>query len=305
MYNIITNKRKPNNLELEGINLEEEFKSKGIITLYNKVQLIFVPSVLNKTFFDNTDNFKLLLNNLEKNEDKIKASKNYLKHVYNLFTKYNSLDENFISNAMKTIKETKILSQEDIENHLIDYINFSHPRYNGIVDGLLSSFCLAYHDNMNDTFKMYKNIVNNISFKYKEDWNLSRVLKLKPFQDEAYFLAKNIYKEKKYINVNVGDDKYLIKIKKDVNLNKLELLLNEVNKTSNNQLLNQMLNELNKHYNFNPKLPTVENNEKLKLEFTSIYLIKKDIDYNAIEKMLYDFKNKDNDKVMKDFMSKF
>ena len=42
MYNIITNKRKPNNLELEGINLEEEFKSKGIITLYNKVQLIFV-----------------------------------------------------------------------------------------------------------------------------------------------------------------------------------------------------------------------------------------------------------------------
>ncbi len=43
-----------------------------------------------------------------------------------------------------------------------------------------------------------------------------------------------------------------------------------------------MLNELNKHYNFNPKLPTVENNEKLKLEFTSIYLIKKDIDYNAL-----------------------
>ena len=81
--------------------------------------------------------------------------------------------------------------------------------------------------------------------------------------------------------------------------------MNEVNKTSNNILLNQTLNELNKHYNFNPKLPTVENNEKLKLEFTSIYLIKKDIDYNEIEKMLYDFKNKDNDKTMKDFMSKF
>ncbi len=305
MYNIITNKRKPNNLELESINLEEEFKSKGITTLYNQVQLIFIPTVLNKTFFDNTDNFKLLLNNLEKNEDKIKVSKNYLKQIYNLFSEYNSLNETFINNAMKTIKETKILSQEDIENHLINHILISHPRNNGIGNGLLPSFCLAYHDNMNDTFKMYKNIVNNISFNYKEDWNLSRVLKLKPFQDEAYFLAKNIYKEKKYINVNVGDDKYLIKIKKDVNLNKLEILLNEVNKTSNNILLNQMLNELNKHYNFNPKLPTVENNEKLKLEFTSTYLIKKDIDYNAIEKMLYDVKNKDNDKTIKDFMSKF
>lgn len=305
MYSIITNKRKPNNLELENINLEEEFKSKGTIPLYNEVQLIFKPSVVNKTFYDNTDNFKLLLNNLDNDQQKTKVSKIFLKSIYNLFAKYNSLDSSFIEDSMQTLKDTNILSQTDIENYLIDYLIDNPRRGNGMGNGLLAAICLAYHnDNMYETFEMYKNIANNIGFKYKEDFNLSQVLNLKSFGEEVYFLRDNIYKDKEYIEVKVGDDEYLIKVKSD-DVEKLKELLKDVNNTSNHTLLNQMLNELNKHYNFNPKLPIVENNEKLKLEFTSIYLIKKDIDYNAIEKMLYDFKNKDNDKVMKDFMRKF
>ena len=305
MYNIITNKKEPNNLALENINLEEELKSKGIVPLYNKVQSIFKPSVINKTFYDNTDNFKLLLNNLDNNNQKLEVSRIFLKSIYHLFAEYNSLDSNFIKNSMKTLKEINVLSQKDIENHLIDYLVYSPARGNGMGNGLLASICLAYHnDNMYETFEMYKNIANNIGFRYKEDFNLSQVLNLKSFGEEVYFLRDNIYKEKEYIEVKVGDDEYLIKVKPD-DVEKLKELLKDVNNTSNHTLLNQMLDKLNEHYKFEPKLPYVESNEKLTTKLISFSIIKEDIDYNVIEKMLYDFKNKDNEKLLNDFMSKF
>lgn len=279
------------------LNLNDLIKENGVFKIYNNfgIRDAFVPVVVDRTLYNNSDNFSILYNNIEKDSEKLKLNEIYLFKTFDIIS-YNNTN-------VKLMKQTFDLIKQNINNDdIIDYFKVyfdgkenKHGLGSGFGNGLLYIVSLSLENDKEKAFEIYKELFNFCEFRYKEDFNLAYFCDIKPFTELNYKLVAEIYDEEKKAIFTINGEQQLINIndKSNEDISKIKIILEDIRKETNVSNLEYKINKLNEVFGFDFIIPN-ETIYTIGGGVSEIVKIKENITYKDIDNIIENFNNNKN-----------
>lgn len=286
-----------NQLFTEVFDLNDLIKENGAIKTYNSLNIknAFIPVIVDRTLYENKNNFSKLYDAFEKDVDKKRISQIYLFNIFDIIS-YNHTNVDLVKPFFDFI--SKYIDKDTIVENFKGYLDNKPSKTgmkSGMGNGLLHIVASSLYDEKEKAFEVYKEIFNFCDFRYKEDFNIGKFLDIEPFGDLNRKIINEIYEKQENLifTINGVQQIFDLKDKSEDDIKQLKKLMENIINEKNVELLLYKVEKINELYDLSLEVSD-EKIYALGGGISEKVTIKDDFKYSDIEKIINEFNNNKN-----------